>query len=144
MSIDALSLSNIDPHNSSRKKIKRVEPEIQRLTAIRHQNVVGQAHHPRQPQLVVQLEQSLDAADMSEDCSPLREERAVVSFMLPPYLDDVLDQNRGMWLGPPSADPLSAKHGPCRRLETPRDHRLVYSPFCFTIYTFATSPRSGR
>ena len=88
MSIDALSLSNIDPHNSSRKKIKQVEPEIQRLTAIRHQNVVGQAHHPRQPQLVVQLERSLDAADMSEDCSALREERAVVSFMVPPYLDD--------------------------------------------------------
>ena len=38
---------------------------------------------------------------MSEDCSALREERAVVSFMVLPYLNDVLDQNRGMWLGPP-------------------------------------------
>jgi hypothetical protein len=89
--------------------------------------------------------------DMLEDCSDLREERAVVSLMGPSYLDAVLDQNRGMWLGPPSPDPLSAKRGPCRRLDAPRDHRLVYQPllsrpptFCFTIHTFATSPSSGR
>lgn len=88
MSIDTILLSNLDPPNSGRKKIKQVESEIQRLTAIRHQNLISVfavklnlPHSSGPPQLVVLSEQvpALTLHDMLEDCNALREERAVVS-----------------------------------------------------------------
>ncbi|KAF8695512.1 hypothetical protein AX14_001770 [Amanita brunnescens Koide BX004] len=71
----------ITPH----LKIKRVEAEIQRLTAIRHQNLVSVftvklnvSHSSGPPQLAVLSEQppALSLHDLLEDCDSLREERA--------------------------------------------------------------------
>ncbi|KAF8626502.1 hypothetical protein AX14_011471 [Amanita brunnescens Koide BX004] len=77
--------------SQGRKKIKQVEAEIQRLTAIRHQNLVSvfavklnMPHSSGPPQLVVLSEQppALSLHDLLEDCDSLREERAAVSSPL--------------------------------------------------------------
>lgn len=68
-----------------RKKIKQVEAEIQRLTAIRHSNALSVfavklnlPHSSGPPQLMVLSEQApaLTLYDVLEDCESLREERA--------------------------------------------------------------------
>ncbi|KAF8625130.1 hypothetical protein AX15_005537 [Amanita polypyramis BW_CC] len=71
--------------NQGRKKIKQVEVEIQRLTAIRHPNLLSVfavklnlPHSSGPPQLVVLSEQApaLMLHDVLEDCESLKEERA--------------------------------------------------------------------
>ncbi|KAF8639379.1 hypothetical protein AX17_001535 [Amanita inopinata Kibby_2008] len=68
-----------------RKKIKRVEADIQRLTSIRHPNLLSvfavKLHLPHSsgpPQLMVLSEQApaLTLHDVLEDCESLKEERA--------------------------------------------------------------------
>ena len=71
--------------STGRKKLKQVESEIQRLTTVRHQNLISvfavklnipHSHGP--PQLMVLSEQSpaLTLHDVLQDCDSLREERA--------------------------------------------------------------------
>lgn len=76
-----------------RKKLKQVETEIQRLTAIRHSNLLSvfavklnMPHSSGPPQLIVLSEQgpALSLQDVLEDCESLREERASVRVTSPP------------------------------------------------------------
>ncbi|KIJ97967.1 hypothetical protein K443DRAFT_104703 [Laccaria amethystina LaAM-08-1] len=71
--------------NQGRKKLKQVEAEIQRLTTVRHQNLISVfavklniPHSSGPPQLMVLSEQrpALTLHDVLQDCDSLREERA--------------------------------------------------------------------
>lgn len=75
---------------SGRKKLKQVEAEIQRLTAVRHPNHTSvfavkltQPNSSGPSQLMVLSEQApaLTLQDVLEDCDSLREERASVSIV---------------------------------------------------------------
>jgi len=71
--------------STGRKKLKQVEAEIQRLTTVRHQNLISVfavklniPHSSGPPQLMVLSEQgpALTLHDVLQDCDSLREERA--------------------------------------------------------------------
>lgn len=76
-------------HRIGRKKLKQLESEIQRLTSIRHENLLSLVavklsvpHSNENPRLCILTEQRPTHIlhDVLEDCDSLREERASVCY----------------------------------------------------------------
>lgn len=102
-----------------------MEAEIQRLTAIRHPNLVSvfavklhMPHSSGSPQLMVLSEQApaLTLHDVLEDCDSLREERAMVGVLLVVCTCNSVVSSLGL----SRSDSCSSECTSCRRFGTSR------------------------